>query len=212
MVSAICATVFSAWLLGPTTYVALAECSRGTSLFIAEYGKRYWQIGYDHSAFSFFKMITFHYHPNLNVSLNIYLVLISVMCCVLYFLRIRKMPAINQILTLLIIAVTIPPVSYDYTLIELYIGFGIYSIYVLDQALKHKTPTAANWVMLLFAMAFTPQSYVIWHSVRYGAQVRFLALVCLLYLFLKFPLEEGTISENLPESPAGRAVRKIELT
>jgi hypothetical protein len=44
--------------------------------------------------------------------------------------------------------------------------------------------------MFLFAVIFTPQSYIIFHAVRYGAQLRAICLIVMLALALVTPLPE----------------------
>jgi predicted permease len=45
--------------------------------------------------------------------------------------------------------------------------------------------------MVLFALIFTPQSYIIYHAVRYGAQLRSICLIVMLVMALAKPLPEA---------------------
>ena len=145
-----------------------------------------WDLGYDHSFFGLVKFITLPWRPDLTPLVRPYTWFVAVACLALYFGRIWKLPLANQILILSVLSVSIPPVSYDYTLVSLYAPLAILCILALrlpDDEQRILIP-----YFMLFAAILTPQSYIIFHGARYGAQVRVLCLLGLLVLALRKPL------------------------
>ncbi|HEY0163632.1 MAG TPA: glycosyltransferase 87 family protein, partial [Edaphobacter sp.] len=74
--------------------------------------------GFDHSLFSLFKRLLPVLPPPAQLAplLTGYQALTAVAGCILFFVRIRHLPLINQILCLSVAVTLFPPVSYDYTL------------------------------------------------------------------------------------------------
>ena len=162
------------------------------------FGKYYaastWDLGYDHSFFGLLKLVTLPWHPDLTPLIRPYTWLVAVTCLILYFGRIWKLPVANQILILSVISVSIPPVSYDYTLVSLYAPLAILCIMALR--LPNDKQRILIPYFMLFAAILTPQSYVIVHGARYGAQVRVLCLLGLLVLALRKPLPAETAAAS----------------
>ena len=132
------------------------------------------------------KFVTLPWHPDLTPLIRPYTWLVAVTCLILYFGRIWKLPVANQILILSVISVSIPPVSYDYTLLSLYAPLAILCILALrlpDDKQRILIP-----YFMLYAAILTPQSYIIFHGARFGAQLRVLCLLGLLILALREPL------------------------
>jgi Glycosyltransferase family 87 len=200
LLTAAMVTLFSDWWLGPSGKIAMAETKHGMQEFLDIYAIHYVVVGYDHSFFAFFKFFIRPFHPNLIVDLGRYLKLAAVGATALYFLRIRKLPVINQISILIILMITLPPVSFDYTLLHLYICFGIFTLYVVDSWRKGTRVPMAGWTMAWFAFAMAPHGYVILYGDRYCGQFRFIGLAALLYIFLKYPFAEPEASDPYPAS------------
>lgn len=154
------------------------------------FGKYYaastWDLGYDHSFFGLIKFVTLPWQPDLTPLIRPYTWLVAVTCLALYFGRIWKLPLANQILILSVLSISIPPVSYDYTLLSLYAPLAILcvlALYLPDDQQRILIP-----YFLLFAVILTPQSYIVFHGARFGAQLRALCLLALLILALRKPL------------------------
>ena len=176
--------------LGPTLKIAALETQRGTRIFLRTMAEQDMATNFDHSFFGLYKAVADPFRPNLGVAFKYYLPLASGISILLYLLRIRKLPALNQILILFILSFTIPPVSYDYTLLQLYTCWALFTLYVLDRHFKGHTVPMAGCIMFWFAFAMAPHSYAVLFGHPFGAQARLLGLVALLYLFLKYPLVE----------------------
>jgi hypothetical protein len=154
------------------------------------FGKYYaastWDLGYDHSFFGLIKFVTLPWQPDLTPLIRPYTWLVAVTCLALYFGRIWKLPPANQILILSVLSISIPPVSYDYTLLSLYAPLAI--LCVLALRLPDDQQRILIPYFLLFAVILTPQSYIVFHGARFGAQLRALCLLALLILALRKPL------------------------
>ena len=178
-----------AWL-GPTIGIAFKETVIGTNRFIESYAQQSIGPGFDHSFLALYKVLSARYHPNLAADLRRYMKIAAVLATALYFLRIRKLPTINQICILSILSITLPPVSFDYTLLHIYACWGIFCLYIIDSARAGVQVPYAGWIMAWFAFTMASQSYFIHHHVRLNGEAHLLGLVALLCLFLLQPFPE----------------------
>lgn len=182
-------TVISLYAIGPSIGAAYAWNTFQMQEFAKQYAGRLWALGYDHSFFGLVKFFTLPWHPNLNPWVRTYTIVAGLASLVLYFGRIWRIPLINQILTLSVLNVMLAPVSYDYTLLNLYPAFVLLMIAFL-RAEQGRAPAVpyANAYAVLFALVFTPQSYIIIHDIRYASQFRALCLIAILVLALTRPI------------------------
>jgi hypothetical protein len=190
LLTAAAVTILSDLWLGPTVRIAFHETLRGAQTFTEKYARHYEDLGYDHSFFSIFKMFVHRFNPNLTADLNRYLALATITATALYFIRIRKLPVINQITILIILSITLPPVSYDYTLLHLYICWAVFVIYLVDAQRVGSSIALGSWIMGFYAFAMAPHGYVIRNDQRFCGQLRWIGLAALLYIFLKQPFAE----------------------
>jgi hypothetical protein len=114
----------------------------------------------------------------------------------LYFLRMWRLPLSNQILALSVLSVTLAPVSYDYTLLNLYPAFAMLAVLALQAQRRGGRVPHITAYMVLFAIVLTPQSYIIFHAIRYGAQLRTICLIVMLILALTTPMPEPELSDT----------------
>lgn len=182
-------TVISLYAIGPTISTAYAWNSLQMREFSKHYAGNLWALGYDHSFFSLVKFFTVPWHPDVDPWVPIYTITAGAAALALYFARIWHIPLVNQILALSVLNVMLAPISYDYTLLNLYAAFALLVIVFLraDQDRAPSVPHASAYA-LLFAMVFTPQSYVIINGIRYAGQVRALCLIAILVLALTRPI------------------------
>jgi hypothetical protein len=190
-------TLLSLYFIGPTIAAAARWDSEQIAVFSKYYVGDVWALGYDHSFFGLFKAATLHWHPNYFAWARPFSITVALLSVALYFLRMWSLPLPNQVLALSILSVTLAPLSFDYTLLNLYPAFAMLAVLAiqaqrratrlrhLSAAVPHLTAT-----MVLFALIFTPQSYLIVHAVRYGAQLRAVCLIAMLVLALMTPLPE----------------------
>ncbi len=203
-------TVGSLWLAGPSIPRAAAGIAEGLAFLrqfqIFDY--KGFEIGFDHSLFALIKQICFratHDVPRVDALLpRIYLPygFFAVALFAAAYLRfIRHLPALNQMLALSAFSVLLPYVSYDYTLVNLFVPFSAL-LYVLasDGADGRLSVSRRDLLFLLvpYAILFTPQSYLVYRVVGYGAQVKTMALLAIIAAAVRIPLPSSLFHEIYP--------------
>jgi hypothetical protein len=183
-------TLLSLYSIGPTIAAAAHWDAEQIAVFSKYYVGDIWALGYDHSFFALVKAATQHWHPNYFTWARPYSITVAVLSVALYFLRMWGLPLPNQVLALSILSVTLAPLSYDYTLLNLYPAFAMLTVLALHGERSATQTSHLTEYMVLFALIFTPQSYIILGAVRYGAQLRTLCLIAVLILALTTPLPE----------------------
>jgi hypothetical protein len=191
-------TLASLWVTGPS----IGEANRGIAMGIDYFLRnqilqfRALQIGFDHSVFSLIKWVTFFSVddiPELNDPLPKLYIPYAVAALLgfgaLYGLRLRRMPVLNQVLALSAISVTLPYVSYEYSLVHLIVPFILFVLFLTrDVASEHVVLKKSQILAILlpFVLIFAPMSFLILiHGVGFGGQIKALALVYLVGVTLK---------------------------
>ena len=121
-----------------------------------------------------------------------YVITAGVLGVAAYFMRIRRLPMLNQMLALTVCAVLLPPLSMDYTLLHLLIPFGLLCVYaVLNPDARG---LAAAFTCLAFI--FTAGTYF---TVKYPltCEVRALFLLALLYIAMQHPWRWTTLDAEV---------------
>ena len=177
-------TLFSLWYVGPTTRIAAAGIRQGTHAFLYFYSLRLFSPEWDHSLFCLLKIPAHAMHLPFHALLKTYLVTVGLMMLTLYFVRIRKLPMLNQVTILLVSSVLIPPTSFDYTLVQLY---AAWATLVLVTATHKEALRGTTAAMVLFALLFTPSNLVTWSGHQYNGQFKCFLLLGLLYVASRYP-------------------------
>ena len=136
--------VASLWLVYPNILIASRGIAKGLNQFRSAYVLpiRPMETGFDHSAFGLVKRFLSIFH-HLDVGqgflridhiATIYGIAALVFACALYFMRIRYLPVANQLLSLCILSILLPPTSHDYTLLHLYFPWAIMVILAIRNA------------------------------------------------------------------------------
>lgn len=188
-------TLVSLAILGPTIPVAYHGLAMGMSSFRVNYMAMYRpeEGGLDHSVLAFFKLwiaIAFRHHSAhaLMTALNIYLPLMAIGGILLYFLLIRKLPLLNQLLVLTIASIYFTPFSGDGTLIHLYCSFALCSFVAIDAWKKKIEIPGLRTVFLCFAWLFSIESFLIVVGYRVEGQFKCIVIGVLLLYVLRHPL------------------------
>ncbi len=170
------------------------------------------QIGFEHSLFSCIKQVlhlALHSSARTDALLPtaclIYGAVVAVAFAALYWLRIRRLPLLNQFTALSACSVVLPFTSYDYTLVHLYAPFVAFLILLTTDVAAGRTRlTVREAVAFLipYTLIFAPLSWMLAHSSGMGGQVKALALVALLRAAVTIPLPSSLFGEVAISKPA----------
>lgn len=188
-------TLVSLYAIGPTIAAASHWNGEQLAAFSKYFAGDVQNLGYDHSFFGLLKTFTLHWQLDYLAWVRPYSIIVATLSVVLYFLRIWRLPLANQILALSVLSVTLAPVSFDYTLLNLYPAFAMLTVLALQAQRRATRVPHLTAYMVLFALIFTPQSYIIFHAVRYGAELRTICLIVMLVFALMTPMPEPEPSD-----------------
>jgi hypothetical protein len=188
----------SSWIMGPSVRCVLQGLRSQTAIFANFYLHRWHPIegGVDHSIFALVKVLLLHVH-RLDLIPKIfpaYTGIAGLAFVLTYFLFVRKLPILNQLIAISIASVWIVPLSHDYTLVHLYAPCGALTLYSFDSP----TTRGLNAMFVCFGVLFASLTFVQFRTILYGGQVRCVALgilfaLALLYKMPWMPLDEGRI-------------------
>jgi hypothetical protein len=194
-------TVASVWFIGPNFVATWRQIDSGLNEFRTTYmlHLRLDEIGFDHSLFGLYKRLSPQLPPMpvLSHILTIYLAAAaSTGIALLYLFRIRKLPVANQLLCLSIASILLPPVSYDYTLMHLYIPWALLALYAQGNHVHRLVPglTAA---FVCLAILVSPETEFIYHGTVFGGQIKAVVLVVLMGIGLRYPFTDEAAAGQL---------------
>jgi hypothetical protein len=122
----------------------------------------------------------------LDTTLRVYMAVAAIAGVAVYLLRIRRMPMLNQVLALTVYAVLVPPLSADYTLLELLLPFALLCLYAVDAWRSGEQARGLSACFACFAAIFGWETFL---TLRYSFDrpMRTLALCALLVIVLRSP-------------------------
>ena len=217
LIAAAVVTVASLAILGPSIPEASRHVAEGTVYLFDHYVYAISPIGaaFDHSLFSTVKLGIIHipslaplgargHFTNatpvqaaqekklLELPLRIYLILVGAGGIAAYFLRIRKLPLLNQMCALSVCAVLLPPMSMDYTLLNLTVPFGLLCIYAADRWRHRVEVKGLPACLMCFPFFFAVgQSYYPLPAPWIACQLRTAALVAMLIVAMRFRFDRS---------------------
>jgi hypothetical protein len=148
----------------------------------------------DHSLFAVLKAVS--PAPPTAHLLHAYIAICFVLALAIYVLRARSLPILNQLLLVTIAMVVLPPTSFDYTLVQLYVPFGIILVRCDRKSANAWTQRA---LLALFALVFAPTNFLFHNGIAYSAQLKCVALLAMATIALVFPL---VAAPSLPQKPS----------
>jgi len=200
LIVAAATTLGSLALLGPNIVTAQRHIADGfhflEEAFILSTERD--ALNYSHSLFSVLKFAialigrllgSQPSHFLLATSLRVYMVAAALTGLILYFLVIRKLPILNQVLALTICAVLLPPLSADYTLVELLLPFGLLCVYATETDRNDLAP-----IFGCFAILFAWETFLTLHY-AFDRPLRAVALTALLILILRTSMPWATLDK-----------------
>ncbi len=214
LASAAAITLGSLWIVYPNVSVGWRLIQGGISTFREMYVLHLRQEkGFDHSLFGLFKQLMPQLPPpsELSAILSAYLFVAASLGIVLYFVRVRKLPVINQLLSLCIASILLPPTSFDYTLMHLYAPWVLlvfYAVHAWRNERQRSVSPALLPALLCFAVLFAPLTEFIANGETFGGPIRALVLVLLLVLALTCPFHFDALEAAYGCEPWGRFRRR----
>jgi hypothetical protein len=195
-------TIPALWLI----YPHIPESWRLTNAAVAQFGpleslQIHDETGSDHSIFALIKYGVFlSMNPLTPRLLSGYLVTASVVGTALYFLVIRRLPVINQILCLCVASISFTPTSFDYTLMNLYIPWAVLVLYALRPENARRQVPGLSAAFVCLAILFVPETEIIFIAHTFGGQFKCLVLIALLLTALTHPFDtEVSMKEQLQD-------------
>jgi hypothetical protein len=225
MAAATLANLCSLWLLGPSIGIAHRQIANGMTWLLryVESAGRGW-LNRDHSLFTLVKLPLYIFgRANaahlVHAAYPIYLASVAFSGLLLFFLVIRKLPFLNQVLILTLCAVFFPPVSCDYTFLHLSVPFALLCLCALDARNAGETDSAGlDTAMVLFGIIFSDLNFIDPHYVLMGP-TRALATALLLVVLLRHPIrwpafdqDSQAIVSSKPCSATGNENRLVAST
>jgi hypothetical protein len=190
--------------IGPSIPAAYASMSTGVGNFYGTFATSYrlGDLAVDHSLFALFKQLVRaalrwpdpnQVGPRLAAYGPVYFGLCAVLGLGSTIWFFRK-PFLNQLFAVVLLMLLLPFTSFDYTLIYLYLPWGLFLVCVACEGFPAKKSLG---LLLPLALIFTPQTYLIVGSVTpVGAQIKALALLWLLAFAAIVPIPSARFDQG----------------
>jgi hypothetical protein len=204
-------TVTSTWFIGPSYQIASKGIAGGLAYFRLHYVLEIHnlEIGFDHSIFAIIKEALHAYlQKHLSATciqeqyfpswLNGYMLVAAILGLVVYFGKIRHLPRPNQILALTIASILLPPVSYEYTLMYLYIPWAALVLFAISSTDARKVP-GLIFSFACLAFLLTPETYISFRGLPIAGQLKALVLMTLFVVSVTCPFrseEESGVAQG----------------
>jgi hypothetical protein len=189
----------SFYYVGPTIAIAWHGTVNGISGFVSNYAATaHSELATDHSFLACIKQFAsnppFH-HTDFSACSRCYVVIALSGAALLFLLRVRRLPLLNQILFVMICMVALPPVSYDYTLVHLYVPFALFVLACIRSAqardgLPDADTPGFKRALLCFGLLFTPQFFLLHRTLNLNGALKSMALAGLLLLLSRHPIHD----------------------
>lgn len=185
------------WFSGPTFALAGHGFLAGVAGFQQHYALkvRLSEFRYDHSLFSIVKVLALRSGHSFAGLAPVYYLACAVVFGSLYLLRVRHLPWLNQLLFLTVGMILLPPVSYEYTLVHLYVPALLLAVTLAAGKTDRKRAGLYTLIALLFLLL--PNDLLSVSTTFMPGQVQAIALLAVALLAC-LPL---TSSEPLTGSP-----------
>jgi Glycosyltransferase family 87 len=204
--------------IGPTIRQAAADSSKSAGFLTRAYIIPDDTGGFDHSLFEGIKHVihvaaAFHADhtvplivstmPANRKALSIYNIVIPLAGILLYWFRLRRLPLLNQFIAYIVLCVLLPYLSGDYTLVHMYIAWGAFLLFLLDDVATARVRIPAKAIRrILFSCAviFVPLSYFLIvgsnnRTFAFGSQIKTVALIVILVTVLRFPMPSSLFGD-----------------
>jgi hypothetical protein len=194
IVSFFAASLIGFAVLGPTIPVAFHGIVAGLHVFQVNYMGAWnsWENGVDHSLFATYKftsIVLFHHSKGATFqrACTVYNLVMAIFGILLYFLRIRFLPILNQLLILSIASILFTGFSGDGTLLHLYYPFAMLCFLALDAYRKRILVPGLNLALAILAVVFSYEGFFVLYAHRFEGEFKCLVLVWLMVVAFRHP-------------------------
>jgi hypothetical protein len=189
-------TLAALWLLCPDVLYAFHGIQHGFQTFDSHYVAQFMPhaVGYDHSLLALCKHLLWPRHDSYGAASKLYLAAVALAGIALYIWKIRTAPFVNQVMALTVATILLPPVSFDYTLLNLYTPICLLVVVATASGLTRGGKIA----LLLFALIASPMTEIITRAISWEGQLKALLLLALFIVALRYPLQTAQAPEPIP--------------
>ncbi len=205
-------TVASLAGVGPTIGQAFRDMSENARSLrdnqVVSSAERY--LRWDHSLFAAEKQIMYRFQlathrvtsehpPQFPGALSVYTAVVPATFLLLYALRLRRLPLLNQFIALTVCSVLLPFISYEYTLIHLYFIWAAFLVFLQQDVVSGLVPISTIRLRLItfcFGLIIAPLTALAFE--KFAAQVKCGALIVLLVCALCWPMPSTIFRDRLP--------------
>ena len=201
-------TLAALWISNPNIVAAHNEVTSGLSVLNKGHVSGYIakEIGFDHSLFSPVKLALRFLYPDLArfhrellnekvaVAVRVYTPLVVIGFALAYGFWIRKRPLTNQVVMLLILSITLPMMSLEYTLLQVFPALIILFLFLIESTNRDKV-IPVQWTcafLISFAVLATPYTWFGGLTAQYGGQLKLLALTTMFVFACLFSMESAS--------------------
>jgi len=187
-------TIFSLWLVSGSIVRSWHGIQGGLENFRVNYALSLSPIdvAIDHSIFGLLKGVLIAMrepssYAVLSHALSLYMLCVAVGGLLLYFFWIRRLPILNQVLLICTLGIMLPPASHDYTLMHLYIPWGMLVLLSLESSRSGRTVPGLRAAFICLTLILVPMGEVLVHFNPVGGQIKGLLLLVLTWIGLRYP-------------------------
>ncbi len=150
-------------------------------------------LGIDHSLFAEMKgLINMSSSPypslaTMTVIMRVFLVVCGVSVLGIYAGRIRKLPMLNQVLCLCILVMLFSPGSKEYTLMNLYVPWGMLVFLAIEAWRQRRAIPGMVAALACCTLLFAPLNEFLVHGIVLSGPIKGVVLAVLLVVGLRYP-------------------------
>ena len=199
--AAVLMTLVSLWYIGPTLGTAWSHMGLGVSGFIQEHGAQIdWsKEGFNHSLFHLIKVNAGSHKDELGRWIPLYMVGIGLIMTAVFFLRVIRLPEVNQVIVLVISMIYLPATSYDYTLQVLFIPWAWLALIAVSRARRREQIPGLLTSLILFTLVLGPEFFLTTRRYIHSGTLKAVCLGILLVIASVYPFVDPD------REPSGRA-------
>ena len=208
VISFVVSSLLAMWYLGPTIPIAFHGSMANVFLYqgvrAAEFGIH--ELSANHSLFGLVKILAVVIGvPSAKLTL-LYYGLAAVVFAALYFGRLAKMPIANQLVAVTAFMVLLPPVSYFYTLVNLYApALVLFFIAIRAERARQSIPGLRAAVFLLIPLCGSFMLFTFPRVMLFGGLVQACLLIFLFLWSATYPFELSEPANALPPGTTSHA-------